>query len=621
MVPAARQDNQTSAMAKRARSPSPVSLGPPGSSKKALFEERETDAPCVCAIDFGTARTGIAYAFTHNPEEIKILEPGGQEPGKTHTSLLLDGNGNFKAFGFKAHEDYYECDEQGLLFEKFKMFLHDAHAGPPQAVALNGRALSLIEVITKSLRYLKDDAMAKINRSQPVPMTAHQIKWVVTVPAIWRDVAKGMMRAAAYEAGMISDAQSDKLLLCLEPEAACMACEMQQRPEGNGAADGLGGCVLKNDDKFMVLDCGGGTVDITMHQVERRQPLRVVEICQPSGGPWGSTKVDEEFERFVEKLIGEDNWRRFKPSSAWLDLMKDWEESKLAFNPADYQDVNAMRVRINLSALNADDVLGGQTLQECVNRYNQSEGGNLTLKRGTTLFMPSVQVTSFFTQIINKIVHQVKELIEETPVKYIYLVGGFAESAILQERVKCVESSGGPRVIIPMRPQLMVVKGAVIFGMQKGSAIQSRIARYTYGFETLLRYDATDPEHVRRGFKEYTKLGVTTKYVKDTDKFMPLVKQGTRIRVSEEHIERGYSPAQDNQTQVTFQLYVSTSSTATFCDDEGVKKIGQVTVDCACGQTSDISMSFGTTELLAVATNATTKVQSKAQIQYNFSSL
>ena len=179
-----------------------MSLGPPGSSKKALFEELETDAPCVCAIDFGTARTGIAYAFTHNPEEIKILEPGGQEPGKTHTILLLDGNGNFKAFGSKAHEDYYDCDEQGLLFEKFKMFLHDAHAGPPQAVALNGRALSLIEVITKSLRYLKDDAMAKINRSQPVPMTAHQIKWVVTVPAIWRDVAKGMMRAAAYEAGV-----------------------------------------------------------------------------------------------------------------------------------------------------------------------------------------------------------------------------------------------------------------------------------------------------------------------------------------------------------------------------------------------------------------------------------
>ena len=112
-------------------------------SKKQLFAELETDAPCVCAIDFGTARTGYAYAFTRRPgvyeanfschnlglrshmtfnapppapcfphtpyaDEIKVKEPGGQEPGKTHTSLLLDERGSFLAFGSKAREDYYE---------------------------------------------------------------------------------------------------------------------------------------------------------------------------------------------------------------------------------------------------------------------------------------------------------------------------------------------------------------------------------------------------------------------------------------------------------------------------------------------------------------------------------
>jgi len=51
-------------------------------SKRQLFGELETDAPCVCAIDFGTARTGYAYAFTRNAHEIKVKEPGGQEPGK-----------------------------------------------------------------------------------------------------------------------------------------------------------------------------------------------------------------------------------------------------------------------------------------------------------------------------------------------------------------------------------------------------------------------------------------------------------------------------------------------------------------------------------------------------------
>jgi hypothetical protein len=29
----------------------------------------------------------------------------------------------------------------------------------------------------------------------------------------------------------------------------------------------------------MVLDCGGGTVDITMHQVENLKPMRLSEVC------------------------------------------------------------------------------------------------------------------------------------------------------------------------------------------------------------------------------------------------------------------------------------------------------------------------------------------------------
>jgi len=36
-------------------------------AKKALFGEWETDVPAVCAIDFGTARTGYAFAFTRRP--------------------------------------------------------------------------------------------------------------------------------------------------------------------------------------------------------------------------------------------------------------------------------------------------------------------------------------------------------------------------------------------------------------------------------------------------------------------------------------------------------------------------------------------------------------------------
>lgn len=43
--------------------------------------------------------------------------------GKTHTSLLLDQHERFLAFGSKAREDYYECDETGSFFPSLLLFL------------------------------------------------------------------------------------------------------------------------------------------------------------------------------------------------------------------------------------------------------------------------------------------------------------------------------------------------------------------------------------------------------------------------------------------------------------------------------------------------------------------
>ena len=137
-----------------------------------------------------------------------------------------------------------------------------------------------------------------------------------------------------------------------------------------------------------------------------------------------------------------------------VDLMKAWEETKIQFDPSEMQDDTAHPVRINLAALVGDGVLGGRALQSCVDAYNRTFGGNLTLKRGTTVLMPLVQATSLFKKVIDKIIHLVKELLVEKPMQYIYLVGGFAESKMLHKRVVAEFESRDLRVIVPMRPQV-----------------------------------------------------------------------------------------------------------------------------------------------------------------------
>jgi len=251
--------------------------------------------------------------------------------------------------------------------------------------------------------------------------------------------------------------------------------------------------------------------------------------------------------------------------------MEAWEKTKIEFKPSKQESA-----RISLSEVVAANVLE-TSLQTCVDKFNKENGSNLTLRLGTAILMPKAQMFSFFNPIVDKTVRHVKVLLNAcdsaNPVKYIYLVGGFAESEILQSSVK-IEFEGryGLHVIVPMRPQVMVVTGAVLFGLQKGSTIQSRVARCTYGFGHSNEYDEMNPEH-KQHFQQ-TSLKNTPKgkirYIRGV--FKALVQQGSKICVSEKHTKEGYSSVEIDQTRITFNLYSSSSPTSGWVDDEGMTK-------------------------------------------------
>ena len=302
--------------------------------------------------------------------------------------------------------------------------------------------------------------------------------------------------------------------------------------------------------------------------------------------------------------------------------MKAWEETKLAFDPSEMQDDEATPVRINLAALVGDGVLGSKTLQDCVDGYNSVNGGSLRLRRGTTVLMSLNQTKMLFKKVINKIIQKVKELINENPVQYIYLVGGFAECKMLQMRVKqeFETEESGRRVIVPMRPQLMVVKGAVLFGLQKVTAFTSRVARYTYGCSIRIHYNERNSEHVRRGYKTQVKQGTERKYVKGSG-FSLLVKQGTKISAGETHSSTEFWTCSDDQTSISFTLYATVKPFVEWIDDPSLILLGDVEVPCSQVQSTTLSISFGSSEISAAATNRTTSEVTRAQIKWNFNAL
>ena len=61
-----------------------------------------------------------------------------------------------------------------------------------------GKSLSAQTVFSLCIKYLKDDLVKVVeNRFTGEELTENDIKWVLTVPAIWNDAAKQFMRESA----------------------------------------------------------------------------------------------------------------------------------------------------------------------------------------------------------------------------------------------------------------------------------------------------------------------------------------------------------------------------------------------------------------------------------------
>jgi molecular chaperone DnaK (HSP70) len=74
----------------------------------------------------------------------------------------------------------------------------------------------------------------------------------MTVPAIWTDKAKAMMREAAIKAGIIDGHDPlERLVFVAEPEAAAAYCENKYNAWN-----------LSHECRFMIVDAGGGTIDL-----------------------------------------------------------------------------------------------------------------------------------------------------------------------------------------------------------------------------------------------------------------------------------------------------------------------------------------------------------------------
>ena len=361
------------------------------------------------------------------------------------------------------------------------------------------------------------------------------------------------------------------LNLALEPESAalyCIECAKQTDPS------------CAHSTCYMVLDIGGGTVDITAHKVTNEGTIQV--ILPPRGNDWGGKKVNEEFKFFLGNLVGDPTFGKYistgnaevnSKHSADLDAIVNqvFEDQKKFFG--DKEDhTHEDEILINLpysfmTTYRADLERGIHVLNSDDVQLSEDE-----------LVLSYIKMDDFFSQSVDEIISCVSECVREVECQHklesVFFVGGFGGSKYLHGKVKDTLDHR-INTFCPRDHITAVVSGAVLF-RQNPTIIRSRVADATYGAGCVITFD---PSIHREDYVIYD----DDQNKKCNNLLLPFVIKDEIID-AKCILTQTYNPFEHFQTIAHFQIYTTSSKTAKYvCGPQGetlsdIHKIGQLSV-------------------------------------------
>ena len=570
----------------------------------------------VCAIDFGTTYSGWASSFMHEyqSDPTKVSQRRWYSASetlstaKTPTCALIAPDGKtLVAFGYDAENKYQKLAEQGehenyYYLRRFKMALAKEKISRDLEIKDEmGKPLKAITVFSLSIGHLANDmieASQKTITGEKI-LNKSDVNWVLTVPAIWSDAAKQFMREAAQDANI----DMEKLEIVFEPEAASVYCRYIPV---QSSEDKLEISKMSAGTQYLILDAGGGTIDVTVHEVNASGGLK--EMHKASGGGWGGILVDKAFEDVLVEILGRNVYDKFvrKETEDWLDFWRSFETKKRNLCP-DNDDRVPMKLPVSLT-----EIVEEETASTMKDKIKESKYSNEVEIRRDKIYFSGSLMKSLFDNSIKTTVAHVKSVLEHPAVKNnetIVMVGGFSESCILQDAIK--KAFHNFKVIIPPEAATSILRGAVIVG-HNPKAITERVLKKTYGVKTTKPFDANvDPESKRNE--------VLFGLLDNVHMFHKHVEKGQTVIVGETQRTETYYPMLPFQDEVALEIYASDLNNPKYID-EGCDLVGRMRIDLSDipddEKQIEAKISFSDTEIHATA--RVVKTGQKITAKFNF---
>ncbi|KAG5638936.1 hypothetical protein H0H81_008436 [Sphagnurus paluster] len=445
-----------------------MSLAPPKAASPPPDEGKMS-----VSIDFGMpASPAYGSSRIAGGQVQQILNwPGSFETfRKIPTCLLYDEHGQVLAWGLEAKN---ASPMPGTIrCEWFKLFLEphalrDESAIDPRLPVLPPGKRA-IDLIIDFLSCLWEYAKEQITRDIGAVADLNSADVWLTVPAAWDAKGCDIMREAAIAAGLVQSSRAgdynwrDRLRIITEPEAAAVHCaELSSLHR------------LKPSQNFVVVDAGGGTVDLAVYKIiGQLANLEIAEMCTRSGANCGSLFLDLRFRELVKALLAEHPVH-LEPASLASFMHSFSETEKLA-----YAGVSDDQNMFHFTCFNVEDP------------HDPSVGlidGQLSIP-GTLLrrevFDPVIG------EVLQLIENQVQKL--DQRIDALLLVGGFAGSEYLKQRVEEQFSSRIKVIARPADADTATLRGAARYGLARRPLVSSVIAPRSYIMKVKLPAEQED---------------------------------------------------------------------------------------------------------------------------------
>ncbi|KAF9476870.1 hypothetical protein BDN70DRAFT_881863 [Pholiota conissans] len=469
----------------------------------------------VLAFDVGTTYSGISYSVL-DPGQVPEIKGVTRFPAHEHISgaskiptiIYYDRSGNVKAVGAEAmREGIYEQaeDEQWVKAEWFKLHLR-SRVGPGAGREVSNDIPPLplnktvVEVFADFLAYLFECASSYIQdtHANGVDLWASvkgQIDFVLSHPNGWEGTQQAEMRKAAVLASLIPDttAGHGRLSFVTEGEASLHFAIQNGLPTG----------AMKKGDGVVIVDAGGGTVDVSSYSRNTSASKETFEeVAAPQCHFHGSVFVSIHARLFLGNYLAESP---FADDIEHIVRCFD-KTTKLRFrNAEEPQYVKFGSTRDNDPSYNI--------------RFGQLKllGTDVAL-----FFEPSIDC-------INKAVLDQRRTAHK-PISHVVLVGGFAASDYMFNKVHAALAPAGLNILRPENHVNKAVSdGAISFYLDH--FVRTRISKITYGNFCHIPYNPNAQDHRDRAAKTFISV---SGHKRISDSFDVILPKNTQISETKE---------------------------------------------------------------------------------------